>query len=193
MGAITRNRRCSCCCRNKCCYCPLLQPTTIKDTLELEQKLDVSSSLNKHDIATVVESGLESMMLKQDSPSQITSTSSKPTAIVKPQSEMKVEETINEENKSDLVTDDKPKKKPLPPKPWLKKKRKANPSTTTQTANDESISISAPAPAGNGYNLDFLDQLDDPNFNPFATKTSVVNDGEQLPAGGGGGYNLDFL
>jgi hypothetical protein len=47
--------------------------------------------------------------------------------------------------------------------------------------------------------LDFLDQLDDPNFNPFATKASVVNDGEQLPVsksaggGGGGGYNLDFL
>merc|ERR1712008_54298 len=84
---------------------PLLQPTTIKDKLELEQKLDVSSSLNKHDIATVVESGMETMTLKQDSPSQITSTSSKPTAIVKPQSEMKVEETTNEEeNKSDLVT-----------------------------------------------------------------------------------------
>ena len=174
------------------------QPTTIKDTLELEQKLDVSSSLNKHDIATVVET--EAMMLKQDSPSQISSTSSKPTAIVKPQSEMKVEmkveETTNEENKSDLVTDDKPKKKPLPPKPWLKKKRKANPSTK-QTANDES-STSAPASTGNGYNLDFLDKLDDPNFNPFATKASVVNDGEQFPVskpagGGGGGYNLDFL
>merc|ERR1712106_1245728 len=26
-----------------------------------------------------------------------------------------------------------------------------------------------------GYNLDFLDQLDDPNFNPFETKTAVVN------------------
>ena len=171
------------------------QSTTIKDTLELEQNLDVSSSLNKHDIATVVES--ETIMSKQDSPSQINSTSSKPTAIVKPQSEMKVEETTNEENKSDLVTDDKPKKKPLPPKPWLKKKRKANPSTK-QTANDDESSTSAPAPAstGNGYNLDFLDKLDDPNFNPFATKSSVVNDGEQLPVSkpaAGGGYNLDFL
>ena len=161
-----------------------------------QQKLDVSSSLNKHDIATVVES--ETIMSKQDSPSQINSTaSSKPTAIVKPQSEMKVEETTNEENKSDLVTDDKPKKKPLPPKPWLKKKRKANPSTK-QTTNDDESSTFAPAPAstGNGYNLDFLDKLDEPNFNPFATKSSVVNDGEQLsvskPAAGGG-YNLDFL
>ena len=80
--------------------------------------------------------------------------------------------------------------------PYFKKKRKANPSTK-QTGNDES-STSAPAPAstGNGYNLDFLDNLDDPNFNPFATKSSVVNDGEQLPVSkpaGGGGYNLDFL
>ena len=160
-----------------------------------QQNLDVSSSLNKHDIATVVES--ETIMSKQDSPSQINSTaSSKPTAIVKPQSEMKVEETTNEENKSDLVTDDKPKKKPLPPKPWLKKKRKANPSTK-QTANDDesSTSASAPASTGNGYNLDFLDKLDDPNFNPFATKSSVVNDGEQLPVSkpAASGYNLDFL
>merc|ERR1740122_117312 len=89
------------------------------------------------------------------------------------------------------------KKKPLPPKPWLKKKRKANPSTK-QTANDDESSTSDPAPAstGNGYNLDFLDKLDDPNFNPFATKSSVVNDGEQLPVSkpaAGGGYNLDFL
>ena len=34
-----------------------------------------------------------------------------------------------------------------------------------------------PIPSGQvkgGYNLDFLDNLDDPNFNPFETKTKVV-------------------
>jgi len=31
-----------------------------------------------------------------------------------------------------------------------------------------------PAPKG-AYNLDFLDNLDDPNFNPFETKTKVEN------------------
>eukprot|EP00091_Calanus_sinicus_P020571 TRINITY_DN5693_c0_g1_i2.p1 TRINITY_DN5693_c0_g1~~TRINITY_DN5693_c0_g1_i2.p1 ORF type:complete len:184 (-),score=61.99 TRINITY_DN5693_c0_g1_i2:131-682(-) len=33
----------------------------------------------------------------------------------------------------------------------------------------------APVPPAKGYNLDFLDQLDDPNFNPFETKTAVKN------------------
>ncbi|KAK4309401.1 hypothetical protein Pmani_018978 [Petrolisthes manimaculis] len=32
-----------------------------------------------------------------------------------------------------------------------------------------------PLPPSKGYNLDFLDDLDDPNFNPFATKTAVRN------------------
>ena len=97
----------------------------------------------------------------------------------------------NRENKSEVIEtqDEKPKKKVLPPKPWLKKKRK-NPSKTT---TDEAP---APAPAS-GYNLDFLDKLEDPNFNPFATKSTVVNDGEQLPSppkpAASSGYNLDFL
>merc|ERR1719400_2560068 len=32
-----------------------------------------------------------------------------------------------------------------------------------------------PIPPAKGYNLDFLDKLDDPNFNPFETKTAVLN------------------
>ncbi len=28
-------------------------------------------------------------------------------------------------------------------------------------------------PASKGYNLDFLDNLDDPSFNPFQTKTAI--------------------
>merc|ERR1712106_1239451 len=32
-----------------------------------------------------------------------------------------------------------------------------------------------PVVPAKGYNLDFLDQLDDPNFNPFETKTAVKN------------------
>merc|ERR1712004_347520 len=31
-----------------------------------------------------------------------------------------------------------------------------------------------------GYNLDFLDQMDDPNFNPFETKTKVVNENSEI-------------
>merc|ERR1719461_279333 len=32
-----------------------------------------------------------------------------------------------------------------------------------------------------GYNLDFLDKLDDPNFNPFETKSQISNINEELP------------
>merc|ERR1719474_2230588 len=32
-----------------------------------------------------------------------------------------------------------------------------------------------PVPPAKGYNLDFLDNLDDPNFNPFETKTAIKN------------------
>ena len=43
-------------------------------------------------------------------------------------------------------------------------------------------------PPAKGYNLDFLDQLDDPNFNPFETKTAIkdnfgTTDVESLPQG----------
>ena len=45
-------------------------------------------------------------------------------------------------------------------------------------SNDASFQeMEQPIPSGQvkgGYNLDFLDNLDDPNFNPFETKTKVV-------------------
>ena len=104
---------------------------------------------------------------------EMSNTPGKPTAIVKPHSDS-------------METGEKTKKpkKPLPPKPWLKKKKK-NPSTTP----------SKPASSGS-YNLDFLDKLDDPNFDPFTTKTKVTNDSlteEQPLPKPSSGYNLDFL
>ena len=100
----------------------------------------------------------------------MSNTPGKPTAIVKPHSD------------SMEKTDEKPKKakKPLPPKPWLKKKK--NPSSPAKPASSGS------------YNLDFLDKLDDPNFDPFTTKTKVTNDQEGQPlVSKPSGYNLDFL
>merc|ERR1712119_8906 len=49
--------------------------------------------------------------------------------------------------------------------------------TTTETTEpskmvEEEEEIIPPA---KGYNLDFLDNLDDPNFNPFETKTAVTD------------------
>merc|ERR1712142_1205125 len=62
-------------------------------------------------------------------------------------------------------------KKPLPKKPWLKAKKK--PPQPVEAAAVESEDV-IPVPS-KGYNLDFLDKLDDPNFNPFETKTAVKN------------------
>jgi hypothetical protein len=132
----------------------------------------------------------------------------KPTAIVKPCSdpvkqqtdnnsfeevsnksvkmEAQIENIIDVDAELQQNSDDKPKKKPLPAKPWLKKRKKA-----PVVVNEESEAKPA-------YNLDFLDKLDDPNFDPFATKTKVVNEAFQeeaeLPTKQqNGGYNLDFL
>merc|ERR1712130_311356 len=60
-------------------------------------------------------------------------------------------------------------------KPWLKAKKK--PPQPVEAAAVESEDV-IPVPS-KGYNLDFLDKLDDPNFNPFETKTAVVNKFEE--------------
>ena len=48
-----------------------------------------------------------------------------------------------------------------------------------------------------GYNLDFMDKLDDPNFDPFATKSKVTNESlaeDQQPSKSTvSSYNVDFL
>merc|ERR1719210_938880 len=51
-------------------------------------------------------------------------------------------------------------------------------STQTQLTDqpDEPVEEEEPVKVpSKGYNLDFLDNLDDPNFNPFETKSSIVN------------------
>ena len=66
-------------------------------------------------------------------------------------------------------------------------------SLDTEAESQPIVEVSSPIPVSKGYNLDFLDNLDDPNFNPFATKASVVNDGEQLPVSSKPSYNLEVL
>jgi len=87
----------------------------------------------------------------------------------------KVPESV--ENKAE--ESEKPMTKPVAKKPWLKKpvlKKKVEqppPPVESDPAKDEEED--APVPAAKGYNLDFLDKLDDPNFNPFETKTAVID------------------
>merc|ERR1712228_101977 len=46
------------------------------------------------------------------------------------------------------------------------------PNSDVVPGSEEEASLKVPS---KGYNLDLLDKLDDPNFNPFETKTAVVN------------------
>merc|ERR1712156_385414 len=95
-----------------------LNKDTLNDSTVHES---MGSSLNKHD--KVVDSPAAEAM--KDS-LIAGATPSKPTAIVKPNSEMSKEEVS--ENKSDDVIetlDEKTKKKVLPPKPWLRNKKKS--------------------------------------------------------------------
>merc|ERR1711974_380748 len=67
-----------------------------------------------------------------------------------------------------------PMRKPLARKPLLRKPaKKPEPveDKPTEAAKDEEDDL--PAVPKKSYNRDFLDQLDDPNFNPFETKTAV--------------------
>merc|ERR1712240_387616 len=73
-------------------------------------------------------------------------------------------------------------KKPLPKKPWLKKVPKKECSSEMIASDDPILDSNnaideseLPPVQGKGYNLDFLDNLDDPNFNPFETKSTVKN------------------
>nr|XP_045616339.1 protein P200-like isoform X2 [Procambarus clarkii] len=102
-----------------------------------------------------------------------------------------------EQNSEQLleITFDEPVSRPprkLGKKPQLKQKRsptaKAPPESKPIEKNNnrlEEKTVSEPEtkfdqeeipiPPSKGYNLDFLDNLDDPNFNPFATKCAVSN------------------
>merc|ERR1712223_2227563 len=92
----------------------------------------------------------------------------------------KAAEEVPEENKTEPNGDkveepEKPVKKPAVKKPWLKrpalKKKQPPPPAESDPVKEEE---DGPVPAAKGYNLDFLDKMDDPNFNPFETKTAVI-------------------
>merc|ERR1712223_2269121 len=92
----------------------------------------------------------------------------------------KAAEEVPEENKTEPNGDkveepEKPVKKPAVKKPWLKrpalKKKQPPPPDESGPVKEEE---DGPVPAAKGYNLDFLDKMDDPNFNPFETKTAVI-------------------
>merc|ERR1711899_36744 len=75
--------------------------------------------------------------------------------------------------------EDSKEKKPVAKKPWLKKPslKKAVRNEEAPRADVEEERVPVP---GKAYNLDFLDKLDDPNFNPFETKSSVTNASDRL-------------
>ena len=97
---------------------------------------------------------------------------------LKPKSFFSEARTEKKEESAEVVPE-KPKeikKKPVkaqPPKPWLKKKTAKPVVEEIEKETDEAPEDEVKVPS-KGYNLDFLDNIDDPNFNPFETKTSVV-------------------
>ncbi|XP_064104455.1 transforming acidic coiled-coil-containing protein 3-like isoform X2 [Macrobrachium nipponense] len=71
-----------------------------------------------------------------------------------------------------------PNKKPVSKTPKSKVIEKNNNRVNEKALNETDNKTEPeelPLPPSKGYNLDFLDNLDDPNFNPFATKCAVSN------------------
>ena len=65
----------------------------------------------------------------------------------------------------------------MPVKPWLKAKKKPSKAPAIEKEADQPNPVEEcpeEKVPSKGYSLDFLDNLDDPNFNPFETKTSIV-------------------
>jgi hypothetical protein len=86
-------------------------------------------------------------------------------------------------SKKPAAVQDKPLKKALPAKPWLKKKAVAAAQPAPVVEKGEMAGegqAEAGTVAKGGYNMDFLDQLEDPNFNPFQTKSRVVSEEEAI-------------
>merc|ERR1712130_910431 len=90
------------------------------------------------------------------------------------ESNKSIEQKDDKKEKGENTAEEKKPKKALPPKPWLKKgpKKKAPEETPEEEKEDEIVVPSK------GYNFDILDKLDDPNFNPFETKSSIENNFE---------------
>jgi hypothetical protein len=86
-------------------------------------------------------------------------------------------------SKKPAAVQEKPPKKALPAKPWLKKKASVAAQHAPVVEKGEAAggeeSQMEPVAKG-GYNMDFLDQLEDPNFNPFQTKSRVVTEEEAV-------------
>merc|ERR1739838_685096 len=80
------------------------------------------------------------------------------------------------EKEQTLKSEDVKPNKEVPPKPWLKKTKKPAVKPAKEEApEDETKTEEEVRVPSKGYNLDILDNLDDPNFNPFETKTAVVD------------------
>lgn len=129
-----------------------------------------------------------------DVPKQQPEVSKEQPEVPKEQSEVSCEQpVVASENPDELNVDFEPPKR-APPKlgqrrPPVKKriKKVVQPEVTKEPeAND------APLPAKGAYAVDF-DKFDDPNYNPFETKSKVSNQEPDLPKPKAGGYNLDFL
>lgn len=69
----------------------------------------------------------------------------------------------------------KPVRKPVRPGKKLLKKKPPPPAEPQPAADENGRPDSPPLAPAKGYNLDFLDNCDDPNFNPFATQAAVNN------------------
>ncbi len=84
-------------------------------------------------------------------------------------------------SKKPAAVQEKPPKKALPAKPWLKKRAPAAAQPAPVVEKGEAAGgEEAGIVAKGGYNMDFLDQLEDPNFNPFQTKSRVVSEEEAI-------------
>lgn len=112
---------------------------------------------------------------------------SRTTELQQEQTEVKAKSSVLEIPLDDGDTPTKTPSKPVRKPPQRRPLRKTQPKPKVTEQNNNRVEeekvvgqvqeeeADLPIPPSKGYNLDFLDNLDDPNFNPFSGKTAIRN------------------
>ncbi|XP_069946749.1 transforming acidic coiled-coil-containing protein 2 isoform X9 [Cherax quadricarinatus] len=137
--------------------------------LEKEQKIDIQSSKleTNHRLPVSPEHQSQSVEHSQDSGQLL--------EIAFDDSASPVKRPRKLGKKPDLKQQRQPVKKPPPKSKAFEKNNNKIEDKSISETETKFVHEDLPITSSKGYNLDFLDDLDDPNFNPFATKCSVSN------------------
>ena len=157
---------------------PNLEKSSAKSesTDNISEKINTEGSLENSDHGNKSQSSQKASALVVKLDGDLTDTVDSPPKRLAKKPVLKSRAPVKK-NPTSKVSSDKPKGQPVaadsnPVSNLSSKPVDSSDSIPIKNNNQEEEEVIIPS---KGYNLDFLDNLDDPNFNPFASKTAVSN------------------